>query len=94
MQVFSIWGPLLSTFVGCLQSMQGKHFCFCKLWGVLWFMFSRGYAQFKFCCKESAVLPQLENSIMLHISFFFYNMKSFIIEIISIKEKKAPKMKV
>lgn len=47
-----------------------------------------------FCCKESAVLPQLENSIMLHISFFFYNMKSFIIEIISIKEKKAPKMKV
>lgn len=58
MQVFSIWGPLLSTFVGCLQSIQGKHFCFCKLCDVLWFMFSRGYAQFKFllqgkCCSAT-----------------------------------------
>ena len=88
MQVFSTWGPLLSTFVSYLQSIQGKHFCFFKLCDVLWFMFSRGYAQFNFCCKESAVLPQLENSIMLHISFFLYIIKSFIIEIIPFKEKK------
>ena len=55
-------------------------------------MFSRGYAQIKFLLQGKCCSAQLENSIMLHISFFFYNVKSFIIEKISFKEKKALKM--
>ena len=46
------------NFVSYLQSIQGKHFCFCKLCDVLWFMFSRVYAQFNFllqgkCCSAT-----------------------------------------
>ena len=89
MQVFSTWGPLFSTSLGIYKAFRANisvfvsHVMYCDL------CFLVVILNLNFCCKESAVLPQLENSIMLHISFFFfYNMKSFIIEIISFKDKK------
>lgn len=65
-------GSTLLNFVRYLQSIQGKHFCFCKSCDVLWFMFSRGYTQFKFllqgkCC--SATVGKLHYVAYLFLFF-------------------------
>ena len=57
-------------------------------------MFSRGYAQFKFLLQEKCCSATVGKLHYVAYIFLFYNMKSFVLEIVSFKEKKALKMKV
>ena len=89
MQVFSTWGPLLSTSLAIYEAFRANisvfvsYVMYCDLCFLVFML------NLIFCCKESAVLPQLENShYVAYLFLLFYTLKSFIIDIISFKEKK------
>ena len=90
MQVFSTWGPLLSTSLAIYEAFRANisvfvsYVMYCDLC-----LISRVYAQFNFLLQGKCVLPQLENShYVAYLFLLFYTLKSFIIDIISFKEKK------
>lgn len=94
MQVFSTWGPLLSTSLAIYEAFRANisvfvsYVMYCDLCFLVFML------NLIFCCKESAVLSQLENShYVAYLFLLFYTLKSFIIDIISFKEKKHLKWK-
>ena len=87
MQVFSTWGPLLSTSFAIYKAFRANisvfvsYVMYCDLCFLVFML------KLIFCCKESAVLPQLEDShYVAYLFLLFYTLKRY--NIISFKEKK------
>ena len=87
MQVFSTSGPLLSTSLAIYEAFRANisvfvsYVMYCDLCFLVFML------NLIFCCKESAVLPQLENShYVAYLFLLFYTLTRY--NIISFKEKK------